>query len=81
VKRSIDIADQILRAARKLATREVATLRAVAGQGLRYVVSRRKRKQQFRLCLVTSGGKGLRSELQDASWDHIRALSYEIDDE
>jgi hypothetical protein len=81
MKTTIDIADPILREARKLANREGTTLRALVEQGLRHVISERKRKRPFRLHLVTSGGQGLRPELQDASWDEIRDLSYEKDDE
>lgn len=81
MKTTIDIADPILREARKLANREGTTLRALVEQGLRRVISERKQKRPFRLRLVTSGGQGLRPELQDASWDEIRDLSYEKDDE
>ena len=66
---------------RKLAARERTTLRALVEQGLRQVIRERKRKQPFRLRLVTSGGQGLRPEVQDKTWDEIRDLSYEKDDE
>ena len=81
MKTTIDIADPILREARKLANREGTTLRALVEQGLRHVISERKQKQPFRLRLITSGGRGLRPELQDAGWDEIRDLSYEKTDE
>jgi hypothetical protein len=79
MKTTIDISDPILREARKLATREGTTLRALVEEGLRRVITEKKRKRSFRLHLVTSGGQGLRPELQDASWDEIRDLSYERD--
>jgi hypothetical protein len=82
MKTTIDIADPILREARKLASQEGTTLRALVEQGLRKLISERKQKQQpFRWRPVTSGGQGLRPELRDASWDEIRDLSYEKDDE
>ncbi len=81
MKTTIDIADPILREARKLANREGTTLRALVEQGLRHVISERNQKQPFRLRLITSGGRGLRPELQDAGWDEIRDLSYEKADE
>jgi len=80
MKTIIDIADPLLREARKLANREGTTLRALVERGLRHVISEGKRKQPFRLQLITAGGQGLRSELRDASWDRIRDLSYERDD-
>ena len=79
MKTTIDIADPILREARKLAHREGTTLRALVEQGLRQVISERKQRHPFRLRLVTSGGEGLRAELQGASWEEIRGLSYEKD--
>lgn len=81
MKTTIDIADPILREARKLASQEGTTLRALVEQGLRHVISERKQKRPFRLRLVTAGGQGLRPELRDASWDTIRDLSYEKDEE
>lgn len=81
MKTTIDIADPILSEARRLASQEGTTLRALVEQGLRHVISERRQKRQpFRLRLVTSGGQGLRPELQDASWDEIRDLSYEKDE-
>ncbi len=75
MKTTIDIADPILREARKLANRDGITLRALVERGLRRVISERKRNQPFRFELVTSGGQGLRPELQDLSWDKIRGVA------
>jgi hypothetical protein len=77
MKTTIEIADPVLSEARKLAANEGTTLRALVEQGLRRVIADRKRKQTFRLRLVTAGGRGLRPELKDAGWDEIRDLSYE----
>jgi hypothetical protein len=81
VKTTIDIADPILREARKLASREGTTLRALVEQGSRHVISEKKRKRPFRLQLVTAGGQGLGPGLRDAGWDKIRDLSYERDED
>jgi hypothetical protein len=80
MKTTIDIADPILREARRLAAREGTTLRDFVEQGLRRVIAERKHRPAFRLRLVRSGGDGLRSELQDTSWNEIRDLSYERSD-
>ena len=77
VKTTIDIADPVLREARKVAAREGTTLRSLIEEGLRRVLADKRRKSPFRLRLVTVGGRGLRPELQRASWDEIRDLSYE----
>jgi hypothetical protein len=77
MKTTVEIADPVLREARKLASREGATLRSLIEEGLRRIIAERKRKSAFRLRLITAGGRGLRPELRDANWDEIRDLSYE----
>jgi hypothetical protein len=79
MKTTVDIPDPVLHEARKVAARESTTLRALIEEGLRRVLAERKRKPPFRLRLVTAGGQGLRPELQNATWDEIRELSYERD--
>jgi len=51
-------------------------LRALVEQGLRRIVTEKRRRPKFRLRQVTFCGNGLRPELQDASWERILALSY-----
>jgi hypothetical protein len=67
----------ILREARKMASREGVTVRSLVEEGLRRILVEKKRKSPFRLRLVTFGGRGLRHELQNVSWDEIREMSYE----
>jgi hypothetical protein len=77
MKTPIDIADPVLREARKVAAREGTTLRSLVEEGLRRVLIEKKQKRPFRLRLATFGGEGLRPELRNASWDEIREMSYE----
>jgi hypothetical protein len=77
MKTTVEIADPILREARKVATREGTTVRSLVEEGLRRVLAEKRSKPPFRLRLVTSGGRGLRPELRDLSWDEIRDMSYE----
>jgi len=77
MKTTVEIADPLLREARKVAAREGTTVRSLIEEGLRRVLAEKRRKSPFRLRLVTSGGRGLRPELRDASWDDIRDLSYQ----
>ncbi len=62
---------------RKLAARERTTLRALVEQGLRHVVTEKKRGPAFRLRKASFQGRGLRPELADAGWDRLRDLAYE----
>ena len=79
MKTTVEIADPVLREARKVAAHEDTTLRALIEEGLRRILAERRRKPRFRLRLVTAGGRGLRPELRNATWDEIRELSYERD--
>jgi Bacterial antitoxin of type II TA system, VapB len=77
MKTTLDISDPLLREARKIATRDRTTLRALVEQGLRKIVAERKAARRFRLRRVTFKGQGLAPELRDADWDKILDLAYE----
>jgi hypothetical protein len=77
MKTTIEIADSLLREVRKVAAREGVTLRTLVERGLRRVVTEAKPKARFKLRRASFGGKGLQSDLRDATWDRIRDLSYE----
>lgn len=81
MKTTLDISDPLLRDARKIAAREGTTLRALVEQGLRHVVSAKKRRTPFRLRKASVGGRGLRPELREAGWERIRDLAYGLRDE
>lgn len=76
MKTTMDIADPLLKQAKKLAAEEGTTLRALVERGLRQVIDdRKKRRRPFKL--VTFRGEGLQPEFQDADWDKIREAIYE----
>lgn len=77
MKTTLDIADPLLREARRLAAREGTTLRELVEQGLRQVVAEKKRKLPFHLRKASFAGRGLRAELTDAGWERLRDLAYE----
>jgi hypothetical protein len=77
MKTTVHIADSLFEEARKLAHRERTTLKALVEQGLRLIVSERKRRNEFRLRKVTFKGQGLQPHLSGTSWEQIRELSYE----
>ena len=77
MKTTIEIADAVLEDARRLAQREGTTLRALVEQGLRNVVSERRRRGAFRLRDLSFDGDGLRSELTGVGWERLRELAYE----
>jgi Arc/MetJ family transcription regulator len=77
MKTTIHIPDSLFEEARKLAHRERTTLKALVEQGLRRIVSERKRRSGFRLRKVTFTGQGVQPHLAGASWEQLRELGYE----
>jgi hypothetical protein len=77
MKTTIQISDSIFEEARKLAARENTTMKALVEEGLRKVVSERKRKEPFQLRKATFKGRGLQSRFAGSSWEQIRDASYE----
>ncbi len=77
MKTTLEISDPLLRDARRIAAREGTTLRALVEQGLRQIVTAKKKQRAgFRLRDVSFTGRGLRPELRDAGWERIRDLIY-----
>ena len=72
MKTTIEIADPLMRQARKKAEAEGTTLKALVDRGLRLVVAEKRTKKPFRLKLVTVKGEGLQPEFQNATWAEIR---------
>jgi len=77
MKTSIQIPNALFEEARKIAHRERTTLKALVEEGLRRIISDRKKRGGFRLRKATFKGNGIQPHLADASWDRIRELSYE----
>jgi len=77
MKTTIELPDALLGEARKLATREGTTLKALVEQGLRRVIAEKKRIGAFRLRKATFSGEGLQHGVRGASWERVRELVYE----
>lgn len=77
MKTTVHIADALLAEAQVLAARENTTLKALISEGLQEVIAKRKDRKPYKLKDGSVGGKGLNPELQGATWDEIREISYE----
>lgn len=77
MKTTIDIADPLLREARRLAAKEGVTVKALVEQGLRRVIAEKKTGGVFRLRKASFRGKGLQAGAKEAGWDRLRALAYQ----
>jgi len=77
MKTTIEIADTLLKEARRVAVRERTTVRALVEEGLRRVVAERNQPSAFRLRRATFRGTGLQPTAATASWQDLRELAYE----
>jgi len=76
MKTTVHIPDTLLAEARKIASRERTTIKALIEEGLRRTIDNRKRKSAFRLRKATFKGNGLQADAAGASWEKIREMSY-----
>ena len=76
MKTTVEIADPLLDAARRMAAREGGTLRTLIERGLHHVVAEPKRTAPFRLRRASFKGKGLQPDFRDASCDQLRDTAY-----
>ena len=76
MKTTVEIPDSLLEEAKKLASAERTTVRALFEEGLRRVIRERNRSTTFQLRKVTCKGKGLQPDFADASWEKIRQSIY-----
>jgi len=77
MKTTVQIPDSLFEKARRLASREGTTLKALIEEGLRRIINDRERPAEFRLRKATFKGEGLQPHVAGASWEQIREMSYE----
>jgi hypothetical protein len=77
MKTTVEIPDSLLEEAKRLASRQGTTVRALVEEGLRRVLAERKRGTRFRLRKATFKGNGLQPGLAGATWERIRDTAYE----
>ena len=76
MKTTIEIADTLLKDAKRVATRDGVTLRTLVESGLRQELDQRKRPTTFRLRRAAFKGKGMQAGARGLSWDRLRELAY-----
>ncbi len=76
MKTTVHISDALLEEARKIASRERTTIRALIEEGLRRTIADRENGREFKLRKATFKGEGLQPEAAGASWEKIREMSY-----
>jgi hypothetical protein len=79
MKTTVDIADALLRQARRLAAKRGTTLRALIESGLRLELERESASstEKFEMKTHTFRGRGLQSGASWGDWETLRDLAYE----
>ncbi len=77
MKTTVEIPDSLLEQAKRLASQEHTTVRALVEEGLRRIMAERKRTRPFKLRKVSFRGNGFQPRMAGASWQQIRDAAYE----
>jgi len=77
MKTTVEIPQTLLDEARKLASHEGTTLRALVEEGLRRIIAERRHAGAFRLRQSTFKGTGLQAGVAGVPWERIRDMAYE----
>jgi len=76
MKTTIELPDELVEQARRVARKEGSTLRALVEEGLQRSLEARRRGVSRELDFPSFGGSGLTDEFQAASWSQIRDEIY-----
>ena len=77
MKTTVEIPDALLEQAKRLASQEHTTVRALMEGGLRRLMAERKEAKPFKLRKVSFRGNGLQPQMAGAAWEGIRDAAYE----
>jgi len=76
VKTTVELPEELLRAAQRTARREGTTVKSLLEEGLRLALARHLDTEVAGLRDASVGGNGLRAEFRGASWAEIRDAAY-----
>ncbi len=77
MKTTVEIAEDLLRAAKSVAGKERTTLRALLEEGLRLALDQRKRRHSFQLRDASVRGHGVQPGVVEGDWAGVRGSIYE----
>ena len=78
MKTTVEIADPLLRRAKREARRRGTTVRALIEEGLQLVLRGAGETSAYHLADCSVAGNGVRPELRDAEWDQILEIIYPV---
>jgi len=76
MKTTVEIAEDLLRQAKAVASKERTTLRALLEEGLRWALGKRRKSGKFRLRDASVGGKGVQPGVDEGDWAGLRDQIY-----
>lgn len=76
MKTTIELPDELVKQARRVAQQEGASLRALVEEGLQRSLEARRLAARRVLDFPTYGGSGLTDEFQGSSWSRLRDEIY-----
>lgn len=76
MKTTIELPDELIKQARRVAREEGGTLRGLVEEGLQRSLEARRQAVCRKLDFPSYGGSGLTDEFQGASWNSIRDEIY-----
>ncbi len=77
MKTTVDISDELLKKAKRLAAKRRTTLREIIEQGIRNTVKEHQRGVKYVLPDMSVDGKGLQPEFKNKAWSDIRDAAYD----
>jgi hypothetical protein len=77
MKTTIDISDPLLAQAKRVASRQGLTIKALVERGLRHEISRDGRVAEYNFVPVTDGMPNVQVGYESMSWEQVRDLLYE----
>jgi hypothetical protein len=76
MKTTIELPDELVKQARRVAKQEGGSLRALVEEGLQRSLEARRQATRRQLDFPSYGGSGLTAEFEGASWSRIRDEIY-----
>ena len=76
MKTTVEIPNNLLNEAKRIAQQERTTVRALVEEGLRWVLRKRSVPHEFHLEDASVSGEGVQPGVTEGNWEHVGDLIY-----